>query len=177
MAGVPVRDLRMVLDSVKAALENPGLATKLLQLCERDEDVLTAIRDEEHQLRCMREEHRLYLSRAGKEHDQELQRQRDEWSRELAEARKRLAIDENETARRRESVNRDREQAARLREQLEAGKLSRKRPGKSDSAATAACEEHGPPLGCDPGVEQQPTAAQHSAPQVFFCERIINELR
>jgi hypothetical protein len=117
--GIPTRDLRMVLDSVRDALANPQLATKLLQLCERNEAAVERFREEQFELRCMRDEHKQFLARAGKEHDERLRAAKDACTREETQRRARLEMDEAEAARRREAAGKDREAAAALRCKLE----------------------------------------------------------
>jgi hypothetical protein len=109
----------MVLDSVKAALEHPGLVDRLLELIARNEAVLQELRQEQHELMCRKAEHRDFLSRQGRAHDERLRQERLEWERELQERRKRIEMDEAETVRRREWVDRDRQVAAALRCKLE----------------------------------------------------------
>jgi hypothetical protein len=143
--GIPVRDLRQVLESVKAALENPQLATRLLELCERNEAAVERFREEQFTLQCMRDEHKRFLARQGQEQVEELRRARDDWSREESSRRERLEKDEDEAARRREWADKDRRAAAELRQRLvrRAHKLG----------------ESGPPPGADSGIEQQPHVA------------------
>jgi hypothetical protein len=119
MQGVPVRDLKLVLGTVKQALSDPTLCDRLLALCERNEKTLESIRTEQHELMCLKSEHRQFLARAGKEHDERLRNERLEWEREEAQRRARLEMDEAEAARRREAAGKDREAAAALRCKLE----------------------------------------------------------
>jgi hypothetical protein len=104
--GIPTRDLKMVLGTVKAVLENPELGNRLLELCVRNERALESIRDEQHQLACQKSEHQQYLSRAGRAHDAELKAQRDAWTRELSEQRKSIERDMNEAERLKERLER-----------------------------------------------------------------------
>ena len=117
--GIPTRDIKSVLSAVQNALANPELATKLLQLCERNERAVERFREEQHELECRRSEHKQFLARAGREHDERLAMERLAWEREVAERRRRLEIDENESARRREWADKDRQAAAALRCELE----------------------------------------------------------
>jgi hypothetical protein len=119
MQGVPVRDLKLVLGTVKQALSDPTLCDRLLALCERNEKTLESIRTEQHELMCMKSEHRQFLARAGREHDERLAREKLEWEREEAQRRARLQVEEDEIARRREFAVRDREAAAKLRTKFE----------------------------------------------------------
>ena len=116
---VLTRDLKLFLAAVVEVTKAPGTVERLLQAAERAEAATERYMAEQHELRCMKDEHRQYLARAGKEHDERLAQERLAFEREVEARRKRLQIDEDETARRRESVNRDRELAAALRERLE----------------------------------------------------------
>jgi hypothetical protein len=117
--GIPTRDLRQVLESVRVALANPQLATRLLELCERNEAAVERFREEQYELMCRKSEHKEFLARAGREHDERLRAERDAWDRELAERRRRLQMEEDEAARRREAADKDRQAAAALRCRLE----------------------------------------------------------
>jgi hypothetical protein len=113
--GVPVRDIKAVLSSVRAVLSDPMLAFHLLELCERNERAV--------------EEYRLLLSDVARDRARLVEErkasaaaiaeERRAWDRELAQARKALAIDLDDVARRRAVVNQDREHAAALRERME----------------------------------------------------------
>jgi hypothetical protein len=142
------RDLKAILSVALAMTKDPGTAERLLALAERAEKATEQFMAEQHELRCMKDEHRQFLSRAGKEHDERLAMERLAWEREVAEARKRLQRDEDATARRRESVNRDKEVIAALRE-----RLARKVEKAGLSLPPAAIPS------CDSVIEQQPTAA------------------
>jgi hypothetical protein len=110
--GIPVRDLRAFLDAAKAAVENPALAERLLQLCERNERVLESVRLEQSELACLRAEHERDLRQKSEEQAERLARERAEWAQEAAARRKRLEIDEDEIMRRRERAEQARQTAA-----------------------------------------------------------------
>jgi hypothetical protein len=109
----------MVLDAVRDALANPSLATRLLQLCERNQRAVERFREEQNELACLRAEQERRLAQASQEQADRLRAEKDAWTRELAERRKRLELDEDEAARRREAAGKDREAAAALRCELE----------------------------------------------------------
>jgi hypothetical protein len=122
--GIPTRDLRQVLESVKQALANPSLAEKLLQLCERNEAVLASVREEQGELACQRAEYKRDLARASQEHNERIARERAEWAEEAKSRRTKLAHDEYEAARRREQAEKDEQEAA-ARAQRELATLQR----------------------------------------------------
>jgi hypothetical protein len=113
------RDLKLFLAAVVEVTKAPGTVERLLQAAERAEAATERYMAEQHELRCMKDEQWQYLARAGREHDERLRAERDAWDRELAEARKRLKMDEDETVRRREWADKDRQAAQALRSKLE----------------------------------------------------------
>ena len=158
---IPTRDLKLFLGAAVEATRSPGLAKRLLQLCERNEAATERFRAEQHELACLRSEHERELARATKEQAERLRRERDAWDRELAQARKQLEIDENETARRKEWAAKDREAAAALR--LKAERKFGPAPASPALAEAEVFGELPPPQDaiqtCDFGAGQQPTAA------------------
>ena len=119
IAALPARDFKAFLTAAKAALENPTTVDRMLQLLERNERVLEAVREERGELAVCREEHERNLARTRREFDEQLRAEKDAWDREEAQRRARLEMDEAETVRRREWVDRDRQAAAALRCKLE----------------------------------------------------------
>jgi hypothetical protein len=110
--GVPARDLKMVLGAVKAALENPTLAERVLELVERNERILASVREEQGELAIARQEHARDLAQASKEHDERIARERAEWAAEAQNRRRRLELDEYEAARRKEQAEQRQQTAA-----------------------------------------------------------------
>jgi hypothetical protein len=100
--GIPTRDLRQVLESVRVALANPQLATRLLELCERNERVLASVREEQGELACQHEQHKRRLAEAKREHDERIAREKAEWAEQASIRHKALAAAEHAAARRRE---------------------------------------------------------------------------
>jgi hypothetical protein len=147
------RDLKLILAAAVAIVKDSAAAERMLRICERTETATEQFMAEQHELRCMRDEHRMYLARAGKEHDERLRTEREVWAREESERRRAVEIAECEVQRRRAAVDLDRERARETRE-----RLARRAHKLGESVAETACE-HGPPAGCDPVVEQQPSAA------------------
>jgi hypothetical protein len=116
---LPARDFKAFLTAAKAALENPTTVDRMLQLLERNERVLEAVREERGELAVCREEHERNLARTRREFDEQLASERAAWDREVAERRKLLEAAECETLRRREWADKDRAAAAALRCKLE----------------------------------------------------------
>jgi hypothetical protein len=147
------RDLKLILAAAVEMLRDPAAVDRMLQICARTESATQKYMAEQHELRCMRDEHRQFLARAGKEHDERLAQARREWAVEEQERRRKLQFDEDEAARRRAWAGQDRAKAAALRERLE-----RRAHKLGESVAEAACE-HGSLPGCDSVIEQRPPIA------------------
>jgi hypothetical protein len=139
------RDLKQILAAALEMTRDLNTAERLLALAERAEQATERYMAEQHELRCARDEHRGFLSRAGKEHDERLQRERDAWDREVQERRKRLQMEEDAIARKREAVTA-------LQERLE-----RKAVRAGVAPAYQVSAEQSP--ACDSAIEQQPSAA------------------
>jgi hypothetical protein len=101
MAGIPARGLRQVLESVRVALENPQLAIRLLQLCERNELAAARYREAEAELALERAAHQRRLAEMSEASREQIERERAEWRIELAQARKQLEAEQNAFQRRR----------------------------------------------------------------------------
>ena len=101
MTGIPARDLRQVLESVRVALENPQLASRLLQLCERNELAAARYREAEAELALERAAHQRRLAEMSEASREQIERERAEWSVELAQARRELEKEKDDLLRRR----------------------------------------------------------------------------
>ena len=101
MTGIPARDLRQVLESVRVALENPQLAARLLALCERNELAAAHYREAEAELALERAAHQRRLAEMSEASREEIERERAEWRIELAQARRQLEAEQNAFQRRR----------------------------------------------------------------------------
>jgi len=101
MSGIPARDLRQVLESVRVALENPQLASRLLQLCERNELAAARYREAEAELALERAAHQRRLAEMSEASREQIERERAEWSVELAQARRELEKEKDDLLRRR----------------------------------------------------------------------------
>jgi hypothetical protein len=134
---IPTRDLKLFLGAAVEVTRNPELATRLLQLCERNERALEQARAEQHELACMRDEHSRKIAEAAKKSREQLEHERSVWAVEVAQRRKRLELEEDEIERQREFAIRDRERAAELRDRLE-----RKFERKSVPAEAGVGPEH-----------------------------------
>jgi hypothetical protein len=140
------RDLKQILAAALAMTRDPGVAERLLALAERAELATEKYTTELHELRCARDEHRGFLSRAGKEHDERLAQERLAFEREVEARRKRLQMEEDAIARKWEAVTA-------LQERLE-----RKAVRAGVAPAYQVPVEQSP--ACDPAIDQQqPTAA------------------
>jgi hypothetical protein len=84
------RDLKQILAAAVAMTKDPGTAERLLALAERAENATERFMAEQHELRCMKDEHKQFLARAAREHDERIRCERDAWDREEAQRRKRL---------------------------------------------------------------------------------------
>jgi hypothetical protein len=91
MTGIPARDLRQVLESVRVALENPQLASRLLQLCERNELAAARYREAEAELALERAAHQRRLAEMSEASREEIERERAEWR--IEQARERAALE------------------------------------------------------------------------------------
>jgi hypothetical protein len=118
MAGIPVRDLKQVLLAVHDVLSDPGLATRLLQLCERNERALEAYREQAAELACLRSEHDRQLAETRRKLNEELRVARAEWADEESRRRKLLELDEWKVGRLRERLVRAEQAVAVLRCEL-----------------------------------------------------------
>jgi hypothetical protein len=140
------RDLKLFLAAVVEVTKAPGTVERLLAAAERAEAATERYMAEQHELRCMKDEHRGFLSRAGKEHDEQLRMDRLAWEREEEQRRKRLGLEEDAIARKREAVRA-------LQERLE-----RKAVRAGIALAPDESAEQVLPAGCDSVIEQQPAA-------------------
>jgi hypothetical protein len=143
------RDLKAILSAALEMTRDPAAAERMLQICERTELAAERYAAELHELRCARDEHQGFLSRTAKEQDARLQQEKLAFEREVEARRKRLQMEEDAIARKRESVNRDKEVIAALRERLE----------RKAEKAGLSLPADAIPAGCDSVIEQQPTAA------------------
>jgi hypothetical protein len=100
--GVPVRDIKVVLSAVRVALETPGLAGRLLELCERNERVLEKVQEERAELILERDEVRRQLAAEREELSEWVRVERQKWAGEEALRRKKLEVTEIEIERRRD---------------------------------------------------------------------------
>jgi hypothetical protein len=114
-----VTDFRAFLAAAQAALASPQTVARLSDLLTRNEKVLQAVREERGDLEVCREQHARDVAKTRREFDEQLRAEKDAWDREEAQRRARLEMDEAETVRRREWVDRDRQAAAALRCKLE----------------------------------------------------------
>jgi hypothetical protein len=141
MTALELRVLKMALEALGRVLADPPTLTQaLLQILERDQAAVLAAQYERSELALEKSSQARELAEARRVHDEALRSERMVWDREVAERRARLRIDEDETARRREFVDKDREQAAALREQLKA-RVERKAgvaPERGEQRVTAA---------------------------------------
>jgi hypothetical protein len=145
------RDLKQILAAAVEMTKDPGTAERLLQAAERAESATERYMAEQHELACMKSEHKQFLARAGKEHDERIALERAAWDRELQERKRRLQQEEDEVARRREAAGKDRELAAALRDRME------RKAGRAGIAlAPDESTEQVLPAGCDSVIEQQP---------------------
>jgi hypothetical protein len=99
-----VTDFRAFLSAAQAALASPQTVARLSDLLTRNERVLQQVREEKSELEVSREEHTRAVAKARRELDEELQRKRDAWKRELAAQHKQIERDMNEAERLRERV-------------------------------------------------------------------------
>ena len=101
-----ITDFRAFLAAAQQALASPQTVTRLVDLFTRNDKVLQAVREERSELDVCREQHARAVAKSRRELDVELQRKRDAWARELAEQRKSIERDMNEAERLRERVER-----------------------------------------------------------------------
>jgi hypothetical protein len=141
------RDLTTILATALEMVRDPATAERLLQICERTELATEQFRAEQHELACRKSEHQGFLSRAGKAHDEQLRQDRLAWEREEEQRRKRLGLEEDAIARKREAVRA-------LQERLE-----RKAVQAGIALASDESAEQVLPVGCDSVIEQRPSAA------------------
>jgi hypothetical protein len=99
-------DFRAFLSAAQAALASPQTVARLSDLLTRNDKVLQAVREERSELDVCREQHARDVAKTRRELDDELQRKRAAWDRELAEQRKSIERDMNEAERLRERVER-----------------------------------------------------------------------
>jgi hypothetical protein len=103
---IPARDLKVFLNAVQAAMQNPVMIDRMEQVCARNEVAIERFRQEQGELRIAREEHARYLAEARKKHDEQLARARDQWAAEEARRRVALEVDEAETLKLKERAER-----------------------------------------------------------------------
>jgi hypothetical protein len=101
MSGIPARDLRQVLESVRVALENPQLTARLLALCERNELAAARYREAEAELALERTAHQRRLAEMSEASREQIEREKAEWQLELAQARRELEKERGDLQRRR----------------------------------------------------------------------------
>jgi hypothetical protein len=91
MTGIPARDLRQVLESVRVALENPQLAARLLALCERNELAAARYREAEAELALERAAHQRRLAEMSEASREQIERERAE--RRIEQTRERAELE------------------------------------------------------------------------------------
>jgi hypothetical protein len=94
------RELKLFLDAAVVALQNPAVVARLVEVCARNEEVLTEVREAQAELAVEREGHRRRLAVASEEQAERLRCERAAWDRELAAARRELEKERDELERR-----------------------------------------------------------------------------
>jgi hypothetical protein len=101
-----VTDFKAFLSAAQAALAAPQTVARLSDLLTRNERVLADVRTERSELEVSKDEHTRAVAKARRELDEELQHKRDAWTHELAARRKEVERDMNEAERLKERLER-----------------------------------------------------------------------
>jgi hypothetical protein len=101
-----ITDFRAFLAAAQQALASPQTVTRLVDLFTRNDKVLQAVREERSELDVCREQHAREVARTRRELDAQLKLEKDQWARELSEQRKSIERDMNEAERLKERLER-----------------------------------------------------------------------
>jgi hypothetical protein len=101
MNGIPTRDLRAFLTAAVEVTKDPAVAERMLRACERSEVAAARYREAEAELALERTAHQRRLAEMSEASREQIERERAEWSIELAQARRELEKERDDLLRRR----------------------------------------------------------------------------
>jgi hypothetical protein len=101
MNGIPTQALRQFLAAAVEATKDPALVERMLRACERSELAASRYREAEAELALERAAHQRRLAEMSEASREQIERERAEWSVELAQARRELEKERDDLARRR----------------------------------------------------------------------------